>query len=337
MLQIQRGALAVNCQQITRRSALRVGFSGLLGLTLADLFRLRAEGVAQRNNKSVILIWLDGGPSHLETYDPKPEAPQEIRGPWGAIETNVSGIRISEMLPLHAKHADKMVFLRSVSHNNGDHFAAAHWMLTGRFGSNAENQTQKFPSVGSYVSRLRGETSRGLPTYVGLPAAESVYLFPGYQGAAYLGSAYNPFDLNSRQKYLGATHTGIQAPPCLSELGGSSNRINSRVGLLSQIDHFRRDLDKTGTLEAMDKYQQQATDFLLGNRAREAFDIERRSQKLVTATDGPLGGITRSWRVGSLSLVSALSRLICRTGMIMPILKKVTATNSLCWTKPCPL
>jgi uncharacterized protein (DUF1501 family) len=275
MLQIQRGPFAVNCQQMTRRSALKVGFSGLLGLTLADLFRLRAEGTAKRSNKSVILIWLDGGPSHLETYDPKPEAPLEIRGPWGAIETNVSGIRISEALPLHAKHADKMAFIRSVSHNNGDHFAAAHWMLTGRFGSNAANLPQKFPSVGSYVARVRGPNTQGMPAYVGLPAAESIYLFPGYQGAAYLGSAFNPFDVNTRQKYLGATHTGVQAPQCLSELGGDSARLRSRVDLLSQIDHFRRDIDKTGALEAMDKYQQQALEFILGQSARQAFDIEK--------------------------------------------------------------
>lgn len=270
----------MNCQGLSRRSALKAGFLGVLGLTTADWLRLRAEGAVQGNNKSVILIWLDGGPSHLETYDPKPEAPLEFRGPWRAIETKVPGIRISEMLPQHAKHADKMVFLRSLHHNNGDHFAAAHWMLTGRLGSNANNLAQKFPSVGSYVARLRGPNAPGMPAYVGLPAAESVYLFPGYQGAAYLGPAYNPFDVQPAQKYLGATHNGkIQAPKFLENSAAEPGRVQGRVNLLEQLDHLRRDLDKSGTMEAMDRYNQQAIDLIVGNKARDAFDIAKESEK----------------------------------------------------------
>src|SRR5262249_61472849 len=128
----------------------------------------------------------------LEPFDPKPDAPAEVRGPYGAIPTNVAGMRLSETLPLHAKLADKLAIVRSVHHNNGDHFAAAHWMLTGRFGSTANNLQQMYPSVGSYVARVRGPNRPDLPAYVGVPAAESVYLFPRYQGAAYLGSPYNP-------------------------------------------------------------------------------------------------------------------------------------------------
>ncbi|MBI2949047.1 MAG: DUF1501 domain-containing protein, partial [Verrucomicrobia bacterium] len=276
MLQIQSGALTANCQGLSRRSAIKVGFLGLLGLTSADLLRLQASGTAARNKKSVILIWLDGGPSHLETYDPKPEAPMEFRGPWRAIETNVSGIRISEMLPEHAKHTDKMVFVRSLHHNNGDHFAAAHWMLTGRYGSHASDLPQKFPSVGSYVSRVLGSNAPGVPAYVGLPAAESIYIFPGYQGAAYLGQAYNPFDANTQQKYLGATHSGkIQPPKFLENPAAAPERVRGRVDLLTHLDHLRRDLDRNGTMEAMDRYNQQAIDLILGNKAREAFDIEK--------------------------------------------------------------
>ena len=280
MLQIQNGFAARNCQGMARRSALKVGFMGLLGLTSADLFRMRAAGAAKRSNKSVILIWLDGGPSHLETYDPKPEAPLEYRGPWRALGTNVPGIRISEQLPQHAKHADKMVFLRSMHHKNGDHFAAAHWMLTGRYGSNALSLPQKFPSVGSYVARIRGPNAPGIPAYVGLPSAQSVYLFPGYQGAAYLGAAFNPFDVNSTQKYLAASDkSAVQSPKFLENVGSDSVRTSERVGLLAQLDHFRRDLDKSGTMEAMDAYQHQAVDLILGNKARTAFDMEKEDAK----------------------------------------------------------
>src|SRR6187399_1912957 len=101
MLQIQQNDAARNCQGISRRSALKAGFLGLMGLTLPDLFRLRAASPPTSKNKSVILLWLDGGPSQLETYDPKPEAPSEYRGPWGALKTNVPGIFVSESLPLH--------------------------------------------------------------------------------------------------------------------------------------------------------------------------------------------------------------------------------------------
>src|SRR5947209_2044678 len=220
MLQIQHGPLARNCQGMTRRSALKAGFLGILGLSLPDLLRLRASGQAPAKDTAVILLWLDGGCSQLESYDPKPDAPAEYRGPFGAIETNVPGIRISESLPCHARHADKMIFVRSLHHDNGDHFAGAHWMLTGRFGSNAGDQAQKYPSVGSYAARVRGPNRPGLPAYVGLPAAQSVYLFPGYQGAAYLGPAYNPFDVDREQKYLAANSTlRVGTPKWLHQFG----------------------------------------------------------------------------------------------------------------------
>ncbi len=280
MLLLQNGRASFTCQGVSRRSALKAGFLGALGLSSADLLRLQAQGSAKRKSKSVILLWLDGGPSHLETYDPKPEATSAYRGPWGAIETNVSGIRISEQLPLHAKHADKMVFLRSVHHKTGDHFAGGHWMLTGRFGSTTADKEPKYPSIGSIVSRVRGANAVGMPAYVGLPAAQSIYIFPGYQGAAYLGPAFNPFDVNTAQKYLAANHAGpVQRPQCLDNFAGDATRTQSRVDLLTQLDGFRRDLDRGKLMDAMDRYQQQAVDMVTGNRAREAFDIEKEDAK----------------------------------------------------------
>ena len=281
MLELQHGHFGKNCSGFSRRSALKAGFLGALGISSADLMRLRAEGKADRNNKSVILIWLDGGPSHMETYDPKPKAPKEYRGPWGDMATNVPGIRFSEMLPLQAKHADKMCVLRSVHHDNGDHFAAAHWMLTGRHGSTSKDKAQKYPSVGSCVSRAKGPNRKGMPAYVGLPAAESVYLYPGYQGAAYLGSAFNPFQLNMKQKYLaGRSTTKIQKAPVLANLEEQGGRVQGRVSLLESLDQINRDIDQSGSIEALDRYQQEAVDMVLSGRARAAFDIDRESDVL---------------------------------------------------------
>ena len=122
------------------------------------------------------------GPVTSRVTIPNRSHPLSTVGPYGAIRTNVPGMMLSETLPCQAKHADKMVLIRSVHHDNGDHFAAAHWMLTGRLGSNSANLKQMYPSVGSYVARVKGSNQQGLPAYVGLPSAESVYLFPGYQG-----------------------------------------------------------------------------------------------------------------------------------------------------------
>src|SRR5947209_4912321 len=112
MLELRQGPAAANCQGLSRRSALKAGFLGLLGLSLPDLLRLRAAGAAPTNDTAVILLWLDGGPSQLETYDPKPDAPAEYRGPYGTIQTKVPGIRLCELLPEHARHADQLIFVR---------------------------------------------------------------------------------------------------------------------------------------------------------------------------------------------------------------------------------
>jgi hypothetical protein len=280
---------------MTRRTALKAGFLGLMGLSLPELLRLRAQNPTGKKDTSVILIWLDGGPSQLETYDPKPGAPADYRGPYGAIRTNVTGIQISETLPLHAKHADKMVFIRSVHHDNGDHFAGAHWMLTGRFGSSAANLAQKYPSVGSYTARVRGPNKAGLPAYVGLPAAQSIYLFPGYQGAAYLGPAYNPFDVDREQKYLAANSTiRIGRPKCLENFKQTlPGQMKGRANLLASFDKLRRDIDQSGTMDTLDKYQQQAIQMILGGKARAAFDLDKESPRLADRYgQGPWGRYT---------------------------------------------
>lgn len=282
MLKISHGGqISRNCQGFTRRTALKAGALGAFGLGTTELLKLKAEAKIADTGKSVILIWLDGGPSHFETYDPKPDAPSEYRGPFGDIPTNVPGIRFSEMLPKHAKHADAMAVLRSVHHETGDHFAGAHWMLTGRFGSTTVDKAAKYPSVGSVVSKLAPSKVPGLPNYVGLPAAESVYLYPGYMGGAYLGGSYDPFQVNLKQKYLAATmKTEIQKPPFLDSIGGSAERMNERAGLLKQLDRIERQVDRGGTMDTMDEHQKAAMEILLGSSARHAFDMEKEDPKV---------------------------------------------------------
>jgi hypothetical protein len=277
MLRVQGYRSTINCAGISRRSFVQAGLLGLGGMTLVDLLRARAEaapGDRPRKDAAVILVWLDGGPSQLETYDPKPEASDEVRGPYGAIETNVKGIRISELLPHHAKYAHRMAFIRSVHHDNGDHFAAAHWMLTGRFGATGADQTPRYPSVGSCVAKLRGPNNPALPAYVGVPAAESVYLFPGYQGPAYLGSAYSPFDADFDRKYIGAATKKKIDTPKMFKVTPDRERLTKRAGLLEKIDLLNRDIDRDGSITSMDRYTQQAVTMLTSREVREAFDLD---------------------------------------------------------------
>lgn len=171
------------CDGITRRESLRFGCLSALGLGLATSFRqsIAAESKRQRFAKSCILLWLDGGPSHLETWDPKPEAPLEIRGPFKPIPTAVPGIQISELLPETAKQADKLAIVRSMTSPLGEHGLANHYLLTGFKPSPVLN----YPGYGSVLARLRaGEPV--LPPYIAIPES------PG-SAAGFLGSAFEPF------------------------------------------------------------------------------------------------------------------------------------------------
>jgi hypothetical protein len=269
------------CDGLNRRSFLKAGTLGLAGstLTLADFLRAQATasatGGAPPADRSVILIWLDGGPPQHETYDPKPQAPIEFRGPLGAIETAVPGIQISELLPNHARLMDRMAIIRSMHHDNGDHFAAAHWMLTGYLGSNAADLAPQYPSAGSIIARLAGARRPDLPAYVALPHTHSVGLVPGYHGAAYLGVPYNPFiadgDPNS---------DGYQVPN-LTLLGDvPPPRLENRRWLLGAFDQVRRDVDASGLMRGLDRFDQQAFSMVLGDAARNAFDIRKEDPRL---------------------------------------------------------
>src|SRR5271170_4590505 len=173
MLKILGGG-ARDCGGATRRSFLEAGALGVAGLALPDLLRIRARAAASRESigKAVILFWLSGGPGHMETWDPKPAAPAEYRGPLGAIPTRVPGVLFGELLPRQAALMDKLAVVRTVNHGSGDHTKSNHWMLTGFEGPafNAPDfRDQKRPSLGSAVARLRGPNTPGLPPYVAAP------------------------------------------------------------------------------------------------------------------------------------------------------------------------
>ncbi len=266
-----------NCAGMTRRQLLQAGVLGLSGLTLADLMKAKASASPRdrvaTDSTSVILIWLDGGPPQQETYDPKPEAPSDFRGPLKAIGTRVPGIQISELLPEHAQVMDRMALIRSIHHDNGDHFAAAHWMLTGYLGSNSVNQAPQFPSAGSVAARLMGPKTPGMPAYVGLPNTHSVGIAPGYHGGAYLGAAYSPFNADGDPNDPNYKVNNLN----LSN-GLTVGRLSDRQSLLASFDSTRRSAAEPQA--GADPFQHAAFDLLTGPVARAAFDLHAESPRL---------------------------------------------------------
>jgi hypothetical protein len=259
------------CDGLTRRSFLRVGFLGLAGLTLADHLRHKAaaaEAGKPTRDTAVILLWLGGGPSHIDMYDLKPEAPVEFRGEFGSIPTNVPGIRVGEHLPLQARHMDKMAVVRSVMHTNAGHGMGTHWMLTG-YVPTIEINDNLNPSCGSVVARMRGANAPRLPAYVCLPSP------PPSANAAYLGVAYNPFAPGSDPNSDGFQVRDLKLTPRVD-----LDRFKNRRELLRDVDRLRRDADTQGTALGYDRFYHDAFDIVTSADCRIAFDIHKEDPKV---------------------------------------------------------
>ena len=197
MLRINSGTTGRYCDGLNRRSFLQVGMAGLGTLAMSDILRAKEASVAAgkpKKDTSVILIWLDGGLSHADTYDMKPDAPIEVRGIWSPIPTNVPGMEVTELFPLQAKVADKFSVIRSIHHDNGDHFTGGHFMLTGRGGVSGADHRTAHPFFGAAPARCFGSRKPGLPAHVAVPIASSIGIRPGYFGGHYLGKDQDPFE-----------------------------------------------------------------------------------------------------------------------------------------------
>ena len=264
------GARTRHCDGVTRRSFLEAGVLGVGGLALADLLRIRASAApgGEGLRRSVILFWLSGGPGHMETWDPKPDAPREFRGPLGAIATSLPGTCVSSLLPEQARRMDRLAIVRSVNHGTGDHTKGNHWMLTGYEGPafNApDNQVQRRPSIGSAVARLKGAESSGLPPYVAVPnlrgGTDNLFHY-----AAYLGGYANPFVADSDPNDSSFRVRNLKLPANLS-----LRRLEDRRRVLETMDGLRRDADTQA--RDLDAYYQRAFEMLTGKDAADAFDI----------------------------------------------------------------
>jgi hypothetical protein len=278
MFRIDLGASGEYCDGFSRRNFLQLGLAGMGTIGLPQILRAKQESTAlggSRKDTSVILIWLDGGPSHLDLYDMKPHAPVEYRGIWNPIPTNVPGIEISELFPLQAKIADRFSIVRSLHHNNGDHFTGGHYMLTGRGGASGADTAGKYPFVGSIATAVLGSRQPGMPAHVAVPYASSIGLRPGYFGANYVGIQHNPFETEGDPNAANFQVNNMQIPADLS-----ISRLHDRQGLSKTFDKLRRDLDARGTVTAVDRFDRQAFDLVTGAAARRAFDINSEDPRI---------------------------------------------------------
>ncbi len=252
--------------------------AGMGTVGLPQILRAKEESTKlghENKNTSVILLWLDGGPSHHDTYDPKPDAPSEYAGIWRPIQTNVPGMDISEMFPLQARIADRFSVVRSVHHDAGDHFTGGHWMLTGRGGASGANSSPKSPFFGAFATKVTGPRKPGMPASIAVPYAMSIGIRPGYFGGHFLGVEHNPFQTESDPNSPRFQVRNMTLPTSLT-----IDRLEDRRTLLSQFDTLRRDVDNTGMIGAMDRFDQQAFELVTGPQAREAFDIGSEDPRL---------------------------------------------------------
>jgi hypothetical protein len=268
MLKLSLGQHHRNCAGTSRRHALRLGACGLIGgLTLPRILELQAKAASPNSTKakSCIFLFLEGGPPHQDMWDPKPEAPPEIRGPFNAISTNVSGTFVTDQLPLCAKIADKYTIVRSHSHKENGHSTGYHYVMTGRRpnfadGDNPIPNNDYFPSIGSAVSRMLGPRG-ALPAYINLP-----HPMAG-GGPGFYGAEHAPFVIEADPTQPDFEVKDLQPPGQLS-----NKRLDLRRRLLSGIDQLESARNQSQG-KAMSTYYEKAFSLVTSDEARQAFNI----------------------------------------------------------------
>lgn len=251
-----------------RREFLRFGLAGLGSLSLPQLYARRAAAdFAAAKSKAVIVVFLHGGASHLETWDPKPDAPLEYRGPFSTIATKTPGLRFCELLPRQAAISDRVTILRSMVHSGFCHGIGQQQMFTGHEVREFKPRSEH-PEFLAITNRLRGTSGRLLPNYVGAPPIP-------YLGSAYLGSAFEAFAVN------GDPNTPEFKLPNVGESDQESLvRLRRRRDLRGQLESFARALDDRGNMQAVDQFEEMAWNMVSSPAARKAFDLSQEDEAI---------------------------------------------------------
>lgn len=252
----------------SRRGFMQVGLAGFASLSWPGLMRLRAENALKpvSERKSIIMVWLPGGLSHVDSYDPKPDIGSEYRGPFKTIGTKVAGLRFTELMPLQAKIADKFTVLRSMNQKAGGHPAGSMQMLSGD-SDTRDKPKPRLPdwmSVAHYLRSKGGGRANPLPNYMGVnPPLE-------YNGPAYLGDAFGPFTVSDDPN-----RPNFQVPNIGLADDAETRRLSDRVALRKSLDRMERAFDREGELGALDQFEAQAVTLLTNPQTRDAFDLSK--------------------------------------------------------------
>ncbi len=267
----------------SRRNMLKASLAGLCGLSLPEVLRREAQAQGtvdvgkRRRHKAVILLWMTGGPSHIDTWDPKPDRPIQNRGPFGVIQTKLPGVLVCEHLPKMASMLDRFTIIRSVDARYSNHepnrvFQSGHLDAEPRTDPNAEMK----PAIASVIARHRGPNRSGMPPYVAFQTSKSHVAYGGY-----LGRQYDPFIANRASELPIYTDVGVDTgrktrAEFFKLPGGlSHDRLRSRRTLLEDLDRMRRGIDGSSAIDVMDQHARAAVELLVGRRAHETFDLSR--------------------------------------------------------------
>jgi uncharacterized protein (DUF1501 family) len=265
---------------LTRRNLLKAGMAGFAGLTLPNLLSRQAQATGRgkpMSRKSVILLWMAGGPSHIDTWDPKPDRPFMNRGPFKPIATRLPGVLVCEHLPRMAAMMDRFTLIRSVDPHGSNHEPNKVFQTANRDAEPRTNrEAELYPAIGSIIAKHRGSNHPAMPAYTTFMKSRSHVAFAGY-----LGRRYDPFIADFASELPIYTdvgvdtgrHTSPQTFRMPAEV--TPERIRERRGLAQSFDQMRRELDASGNFEAMGHFEQQAAEMLTGRRARDAFDLNR--------------------------------------------------------------
>ena len=254
-----------NCDGASRRDFIKVGALGLGGFMLPDLLRARARAAAQgqpTRNTSVVWLWLGGGPTQVETFDPKPDAPVEFKSTVGSVPTCLPGVQFGGVFPKMAQNADKLAVVRSFAHTNSGHGGGTHYVMTGYNFPQADNGGgQTKPGIGAIVSRYRGANNpaTGLPNYVRSGSTLG-------DGPSWLGAPYAPFDIAGNAR----NDMNLQV---------TLDNLSDRRTLLKGFDDVNRTIDHTGAMRGLDSFDGQAFDLIL-SKARDTFDVNREDPRI---------------------------------------------------------
>lgn len=257
--------------RMNRRELLRIGLGGFTSLTLPGLLHLRSSQAEEQGSDeptAIILVWLRGGGSHLETFDPKPNAPSEFRGPFSPISTNVPGIQIGELLPRLSQIADKYTLLRSVAHTGGGHPSGSLQVLSGDPDPN-DKLAPVYPDWMTVAHYLRRGKPRTIPNYVAVNPVDRYDSFT-IAGPGYLGPSYEPFRVTGDP-----SQPNFEVPNIGLAGDDAKQRLNERVSLGASLDRLRASIDRSGVMDAVDQFEAQAINMLISPQARQAFDLSR--------------------------------------------------------------